>query len=391
MPIEEETLYTVTGDEVTRSTLVEQMINYYALKLEVGETKVTDFNEGSEIRNLLEAFAVDLYWLMEDQNELAKIAFIETAEGEYLDMHGASPLIDLERDTGQTATGFVTFTIPEQATEEIIIPGETVLVCIENGLEYVTDSEAIIDVGETETLVSATCLTEGADGNCEANTITIVDDEYLDMPELTVKNLEAFHDGTDYEEDDEYRERLLAFIRKDDFGSYPYYMDLGESVDGVHDIVLLDDPGYTKKIVVNGDVKPTPDSVLVEVLDTFTRPDNIVLNHTFTVVPPEYVDIDLTVNVVVSDVDVLSDDTISNLMTCIFDGGSSEDLNGMDFEGLYIGEPLTKSKLYSNFEMLDAVVSVSILYNGEEISEIPVNADEVLKLDNLEINKTVEE
>ena len=53
------------------------MIEYYNQKLEIGETKVTDFNEGSEIRNLLESFAVDLYDLMEDNYEATKIAFIK--------------------------------------------------------------------------------------------------------------------------------------------------------------------------------------------------------------------------------------------------------------------------------------------------------------------------
>ena len=82
MAIEEESFYNIVGEEINRTNLVQQMINYYALKLEVGETRITDFNEGSEIRNLLESIAVDLYYLMEDQNELSKIAFPDTADSQ---------------------------------------------------------------------------------------------------------------------------------------------------------------------------------------------------------------------------------------------------------------------------------------------------------------------
>ena len=85
MAVDETSFTTITGTEITRGLLVQWMVNYYNALFEVGDTRVTDFNEGSEIRNLLESVAVDFYALMEDQYELSKIAFIETAEGEWLE------------------------------------------------------------------------------------------------------------------------------------------------------------------------------------------------------------------------------------------------------------------------------------------------------------------
>ena len=119
--------YNILGKEISREQLVQQMVDYYAEKLEVGETRVTDFNEGSEIRNLLEAFAVDIYSLMEDQYELSKIAFINTAYGEWLDLHGENPLINCPRNTGTESTGIVTFTIPEVMTGDFVIPEGTIV------------------------------------------------------------------------------------------------------------------------------------------------------------------------------------------------------------------------------------------------------------------------
>ena len=113
------------GEEISRSNLVEQMISYYGLKVEHGETRVTDFNEGSEIRNLLESIAVDVYYLMELENDVLRNCFIDTATGAWLDKIGMHPFIQLPRLEGSPAKGNVTFSIPSALTTEIVIPPET--------------------------------------------------------------------------------------------------------------------------------------------------------------------------------------------------------------------------------------------------------------------------
>ena len=394
MAIEEETFYNVIGEEINRTNLVNQMIGFYNLLLEVGETKITDFNEGSEIRNLLESVAVLGYYTMEDQNELSKIAFPDTAEGEWLDKHGANPFINLERDTGSEATGFVVFTIPNASTDDIVIPEETIVVSTESSLEYATDSEVIIAAGETEVTASVTCLTEGVEGNCSENTVTLIDDDYIDISELTVNNTEAFTGGTDYEEDDEYRERLLAFVRQPDFGSLPYYHELGDNIEGVHDVLLVDTGEtteigrpYTKKILVNGDTKPVTNELLITVLEVFTDPNNKVIDHTFIVDPPEYVDLSLTVNLNVSN--ELVESEIAGVVQAVFDGGAPVD--SMEFDGLCIGETLFKNNLISALELFDGVESVTIIDDGtlEELTDISVEPNEVLQLTGLAIHQTI--
>ena len=44
---------------------------------------------------------------------------------------------------------------------------------------------------------------------------------------------------------------------------------------------LNESSSYTGKILVNGEVKPTPDGVLLSVLEEFSIPDNVIFNHTF--------------------------------------------------------------------------------------------------------------
>lgn len=394
MAIEEETFYNVIGEEINRTNIVNQMIGFYNLLLEVGETKITDFNEGSEIRNLLESVAVLGYYTMEDQNELSKIAFPDTAEGEWLDKHGANPFIKLERDTGSEATGFVVFSIPNVTTDDIVIPEETIVVSTESGIEYATDSEVIIAAGETEVTASVTCLTEGVDGNCSENTVTLIDDDYIDISELTVNNTEAFTGGTDYEEDDEYRERLLAFVRQPDFGSLPYYQELGDNIEGVHDVLLVDTGEtteigrpYTKKILVNGDTKPVTNELLITVLKVFTDPNNKVIDHTFIVDAPEYVGLSLTVNLNV--INELVESEIAGVVQAVFDGGAPVD--SMEFDGLCIGETLFKNNLISALELFDGVESVTIIDDDtlEELTDISVESNEVLQLTGLTIHQTI--
>lgn len=386
MAVDDESFYNILGEEVSRGNLVQQMVNYYGLKYEVGETKVTDFNEGSEIRNLLEAVAVDHYIILEDQNENGKIAFIDTATGEWLDKHGLNPFIKIERDTGQEATGMVTFTLDDVSSEDIVIPEATILIN-DDGLEYATDSECIIPVGETESDCFATCLTVGEDGNCGSNSITVIDDDYIDVDGLSVSNNDAFAGGTDYEEDEEYRERLLSYVRKNDFGSLPYYIELGNNVEGVHDVLLVDNNVYTKKILVNGDVKPTPNDVLVDVLTEFTKTEKIVVTHRFTVDVPTYVIVNLTVDL---DVAVELDETmLTQVINAYFDGGTTDFI--MEFEGLNIGQSVTKSELQDVFYVIDNVngVTVSDSDTGEKISELTVASTEVLRLGTVTFNQTI--
>ena len=394
MAVDDESFYNIIGEEISRGNIVNEMINFYSMLREVGDTVVTDFNEGSEIRNLLEAIAVVIYWLLEDADESSKTAFVSTAEGELLDMHGANPSIQLPREIGTEASGYVTFSIPEATTEDIVIPEGTTVVCEETGNDYYTESEIIIGVGETEAIVSVICATEGEDGNVGTNEITLIDDEYLNMPELTVTNEEPLTGGTDYEEDEEYRERLLAFIRRDDFGSLPYYQNLAESVEGVHDVLFVDDtdnvdPKFTKKIIVNGTEKPTSSNILANVLEEFTIPSNIIVSHNFSVEAPDYVLVDLSVDLTVEE--LLDENELRQIFVDIFNGGAN--VYGFEFDGLSIGETLFASNVLSTFDFYPGLINMSInrIVGNETVplSNISVDEVECLRLNSIEFNQTI--
>ena len=395
MAIDESSFTNIVGEEVTRSGIVQQMVDYYGLKLEVGETRVTDFNEGSEIRNLLEAYAVDGYACREEQMQLSSVAFIETAEGEWLDKHGAEPYLNLPREEGSNASGLVTFTLSSPSETELTIPMETILTCTDNGLDYVTDSDITIAVDGTTASVYCTCLTDGYDGNCPANTITVISDDNINIPNLTVTNASEFTGGYDYEEDDEYRERLLNYIQRPSFGSYDYYVDLALEVDGVHDVLLVDDTGKTAKILINGDVKPTSNDIISSVTEAFSIPSNIVFGHTFSYDKPSYLESKLKVTCTTSQ--EIDEDEIKSALQQLYDGGS---LDGYEFAGLSIGETLYKDDVDSTLDLFEDIVSftVQVKYktggswdtNWANFADKTPSTNQVLMLDEVTVVQTVQ-
>lgn len=376
MALEEVSFYNVNGDEINLTNLVSQMINYYEQKLEVGETRITDFNEGSEIRNLLEAFAILGYAIMEEQVESTKISFISLSYGDWLDRIGELPFIDLERQSGNVSSGSVTFTLEAPLSDNFTIPADTLLSSSETELDFTTLSDCIILAGETSATAPCECLTEGTDGNVPAESIDTIEDDTIDTEIVSVSNEYAFELGMDYEEDEEYRERLLANVQADGFGSMGYYQSLGENVTGVHDIKLVSDEIHTRKVLVNGYKKPTPDSVLLDVLTVYSSLENLVLGHSFTVDRPVYDEINLDITLSVAT--PVDEDMLKDNLEAFFDGTG---FDRMEYTGLHIDEELSRDKIISAFNVFPEVLSVdSILLSDEEVTMITPSMWGVLQL-----------
>lgn len=386
MALGDESFYNILGDEINRTILVQIMIDFFDELIADESTEITDFNEGSEIRNILESLAVDIYHLEENDNEQSKIAFISTAYGEWLDKHGEK--YNIYRDEGSEAVGILEFSVPSPLPTEVIIPEETIVVCEDSGLQYITSVETVLSVGETSVSCQAYCYTSGADGNADADTITIFFENPPDNS-MSVTNPEPFTGGRDWEDDDSFRERIELTAKQDSFGSLSYYMNLGANVDGVHDVYLAEDPSelYTKLVVVNGDEKPTPDNVMVQCLAQFTRQENLVLKHKFGVVKPTYVDLDLKLYLYVYD--IIDQDEVSNLLKCLLNGGSYD---GTRYEGLSVGESLSKNRIMSVLETMSEIANVeAIEMKGSDgkyhnLSDYAyANGREVLRLGNVDI------
>lgn len=386
MAIDDVKFTNLRGEEISRGNLVNEMIKFFNLLVENRESQITDFSEGSEVRNLLESIAVDIYFLMEMENDILKNCYISTATGNWLDRIGEHPAIQLSRESGEISRGQVTFSIPSVLTTEIVIPANTIVVG-SNNLYYSTDNDAIIGIGETNVRVNVSCTVTGKDGDLGIGGIIKLDENASISNMVSVTNESAISGGVDYEDDEKYRERLLNFVRRDDFGSLGYYIWLCENVAGVHDVSLVDETGYTGKILVNGDVKPTTDNVLIDVLAVLSDLSKKVLKHNFTVGRPIYDTVDLDIEITVKN--EMDTNIIKNLVKALFDGGSP--VEGFEFKGLNISQGLTESEIYGLFTIVDNIISVSITQDGSVVTDIPCSLNHVLKSGTINVTQSLGE
>ena len=385
MVLDEVTFYNLVGEEVNLTNLVNQMIDYYEQKLNAGETRLTDFNDGSEIRGLLEAYAVLGFAILEDINFAGRLPFIRLSEGVYLDYIGENPFIKLPRIQGDYAMGTVTFTLAEAQDTDFLIPAETIVTDTVEELDFETNVDATIPAGELSIDVPITCLTTGSTGNVSAGTITVLEDIDLNTELLSVTNAEALTGGEDYEDDEVYRTRLLETVQAEGFGTVDYYNNLGNNVAGVHDVKLVPDETFTRKVLVNGLDKPVPDKVLLDVLAEYTLNSNHVLNHSFTVDAVEYTNLNVSFNLGVS-VEGNQDDYLNNLTAYI--NGTEYELQ--EYSGLNIDETVTKFMLESAFDVFDNVVTVDVVINNDEtLTELTPTTNTVFKLNNVTFTETV--
>ena len=327
--------YNIDNEEISQEGILNDLIDYYQTLGDENKTKVTDFNEGSEVRTLLEVMSHLAYNILVEQNETLKSHFINSADGEYLDLLGENPNVNLPRIQGTTARGLVKFSIQEESSTELIIPADTTV--YNDDVEYVTIEDGIISIGDTYTYIPVECVIDGEEGNCLANTIV-----NCELPDYTVTNDEPFTDGSDFEEDEAYRQRLLDYVRADNFGSRGYYENILLGMTGVHDIVENDDPSASIDYYVNTNDVSISSDVYAQILEYFTDNNHFVVGHSynFNMSKLHTVDFKITVN---SDCGYLEDD-IKDYIKCWFKGGDMQNYP-FSFQGLNMGEEISSSDI----------------------------------------------
>ena len=84
MPMGDESFYAIDGTEVNRSVLLQVMIDFFNRKYP--NAQITDFNEGSVIRNILESIACEIFHVELNDQNILRACFLTTSYGNYLDL-----------------------------------------------------------------------------------------------------------------------------------------------------------------------------------------------------------------------------------------------------------------------------------------------------------------
>lgn len=386
MPAGDQKFYMLDGTGVDRTVLLQYMIDFYNYKYP--DTDITDFNEGSEIRNLLEAIATNIFHLEYNDLLILRASFLPTSYGSWLDLFGEE--LNLPREPGRQAQGDVTFSIQEPVNYLITIPQATRLVASDTGLYYDTYMTVEIPIGETSVDCPIYSVVPGAGTNAKADTITLFENTSL-YPEVSVTNPLDCTGGTDTESDETYRQRLLDKKGEDGFGSLEYYKKLGK-ISGVHDIALVPSTGnYTGKVLVNGYNKPLESSILVEVTSLYTNEKNLVYNQTFEVEEVDYTDLNLEIKCGVTD--EVEDQIFIDALTNFINGGqvtlASTQLSA---KGCTINESVTNYQLMTMIETFPFVVQVTSITSGDKtFSKLTPDTDSVFKLGTVTITQEIAE
>ena len=231
-----------------------------------GEETGLEPREGTDLSARMYALAAQVYALYVQADWVARQAFPQTAEGEYLDYH--AQLRSLERKPALPAQGTVRFTAGEAAQSDRAIPEGTV--CMTAGLvRFATIQEAVLPAGELTVDVPVQALEPGTAGNVSAQ--TVVSMAVAPMGIASCTNPQAFSGGADGESDEELRERILDTFRRLPNGANAAFYEQGAlSFDQVAAAAVIPKPrGLGSVDVIVSTLAGTPGEELLEQLQDY--------------------------------------------------------------------------------------------------------------------------
>lgn len=195
-----------------------ELLQLFIDELQARDPSLTDDNEGSKIDALGGAFTTAVSESQRTAIEEFKKTFIDTAEGVNLE----TLLVDhfgsaFARPDASKATGTVTFSRPNTDEGNVTIPLGTIVATEQNAAGNAQRFEVISEVTMTGLSINASvrAIVAGTAGNVSANTVTVLESSLTD-PSVTVNNAADFGDGTEEQNDAEYRQfarNLLLSLR----------------------------------------------------------------------------------------------------------------------------------------------------------------------------------
>ena len=228
---------TFDGESITKSDYRDEIINIYIQANLDGMTKITDFSIGSEAYHLADVMASFILEHREMIDTNYRMSMIHTAEGEFLDNFG--DMAGVHRIASSGSVGTVTFTRLGTDTSQAILISDGTQVSTEDAISFIVDNDGedlIIESGKTMVTANVICEQEGAYTNVLKNTIVLVMGDLGTL--VSVTNTSAMTGGTDIEDDDDYRNRILLSPYQFPTGSLAWYENCSLTLNSVHDVLV---------------------------------------------------------------------------------------------------------------------------------------------------------
>lgn len=218
-------------------------------------------------------------------------SFPQTATGKYLDYH--AQLRGVTRTAGKKALGTLRFAIDAALLEDLPIAAGTV--CTTAGLvRFVTTQDAVIAAGNRYADVPAQAEQPGASGNVPAGSIVWMTKAPTGVAAVT--NPEAFTGGSEEEQDDALRQRVLeSYSRLPNGANAAFYEQRALSHAGAAAVTVLPrHRGIGTVGVVVATADGEPDAALIdEIQEDLSAAREIAVD--VSVMPPECRNVDVSI------------------------------------------------------------------------------------------------
>ncbi|MFY9198953.1 MAG: baseplate J/gp47 family protein [Acutalibacteraceae bacterium] len=181
-------------------------------------------DDASDIGIRLRLLAGQLYSQSADISFISRQVFLQSATGEYLDMH--AQIRGISRREATKAHGTARFFTTFEEHEDITIPEGTVCaISGDDNQRYVTTAQAILLHGQTQVDVPIEAVNSGRKGNAAIQTITMLVNPPQEI--TSVCNITALTGGYEQENDYLLRRRLIeSYSQMSNGANLQYYKEI---------------------------------------------------------------------------------------------------------------------------------------------------------------------
>lgn len=197
--------------------------------------KLTDFNVGSASRTILEAVAaiVEELWYML-QFFVAKF-FLDTSQGEWIDRRLND--LGMPRIEGSAAYGLITAGRDSPSPMSILISAGTIFQDLTGELQYITQKDAILNIGDSSVDIEAQAADVGSAYN-DLPPGTVLKQAGIAISGLEWGKIKLMGGGADIESDEDYVNRVPDYLDSLSRGTGPAISYIASTVKGVKSVTL---------------------------------------------------------------------------------------------------------------------------------------------------------
>ena len=206
-----------------------------------------DADRVSDVGVRMRVLAGEIFSLTSQLDHIKNQMFALTASGESLDRHAQQA--GIQRQKGNKAQGRIMFRLDMPLEFAVTIPAGTLCTTSDGTLNYITKEELIIERGSSFAYARCEAENSGSQYNISSRQVTTIV-TYFSVG-IGITNATSFTGGTDDENDDPLRKRLIEHIRNKPNGlNRSYYTSLAVSVDGVYSASVTNNPTQRNALIL---------------------------------------------------------------------------------------------------------------------------------------------